>query len=732
MRSLSFRSTLRPSAATFLALVLVSGSWSGICQESGPPASASAKSEITIVARRKDLRDDRMYASGAVEIRYKDVKLFAESVEVNLETKDVLAEGNVVIQMPDEVTRAERVFFNLDTGRARIEKASGMIQPSLIYRADTIDRESAERYSLRRAQITSCAQPVPRWGFSFSRANLLTGDYVEMWNAVLKVKGVPVFYVPYLRYPLEMERSTGFLMPKVGASGAKGLMYSQSFYWVLARNMDVTVGVDDYLKRGLGAGLDYRYLFQSGTGGELKLYAFSFKRAADGTKPDDAYSAKISHNQALPLGFNLTANVDYQSSYDFLREFDNSFREASVSNRSSEVYLTRSWGQFNVSARASLFDTFFSELNDGIRSVSLPLINFNMFKFRLFSPLYFSMNATFNSWQYGWRSEYRAGTERKSTTLTVQPTLSLPLTSIPWLAANTSVSGNFSYYGQSFDPDTGGIVNDPLFTRNLAVNVQVTGPVFYRIFYGRTREPRLKNVIEPYVNYTYESPISQASRIVTSYGFFRFHQMAYGLTSRFLFRQSERPVEVASFSLGQTYYFSPGDGPLSQYLVYGKPPRFSEATATLRLYPLANYSLDASVGYNPYYRNVADLRVTATAGSRADNRFVSLSLFKSTNAWLVGVDPQLAGLYNRDQINVYSGWRLPGLGLDLQGEVDYNIQDRKLLYTAGQAIYHFQCLDFLLEARVSYLLQVPDVQIRFSMGVGNIGRTMDFLGGIGF
>jgi hypothetical protein len=70
--------------------------------------------------------------------------------------------------------------------------------------------------------------------------------------------------------------------------------------------------------------------------------------------------------------------------------------------------------------------------------------------------------------------------------------------------------------------------------------------------------------------------------------------------------------------------------------------------------------------------------------------------------------------------------------LDLQGEIDYNIQERKVLYTAGQILAHYQCLDLLLELRVFYFRDRPDTQFRISLGLGNIGRTADFLGGFGF
>ena len=695
------------------------------------PKSAAPRPEIRIIARNKEMTKDRLIATGDVEIQYGEFRLFADRVEFDPETRDVAAQGNVVIQTRNEVTRSERAFLNLDTERGRLEKTAGMLQPSIYFSAESIERETADLYSLSRARVTSCAQPVPRWSFSFSRANMKKDDYIEMWSPVLSVKKVPVFYLPYLRYPLR-DRATGFLMPNLGYSGAKGFLYSQSFYWAVTRNMDATVGLDWYPSTGLGAGLEYRYLLPAGTGGQVNLYYFMFKRDASGLRPEPGSIIRVTHNQALPMGFTLAANIDYQKSFDFLREFDQNFRQASVSNRSSQVFLSRSWKQFNVSAQISRFETYFSDLNDSVVSTTLPQINVNVFRVKLLSPLYFSLTGGYTNWRYGFQSDYTAGTERRSNNLTMRPTLSLPFSSIPWLTVNTSLGANVVYYGQSLDPETHQIVKSPLLTGNAVVNVDVVGPVFYRIFYNETGAPRLKNIIEPYFNYTYESPVGQADRIVTPYGFFRLHQIAYGFTSRFLQKKEERQVEVLSFGLGQIYYFSPATGPLGQYLVNGMPPRWSEVSGTLRYYPRESFSLDAALGYNPYYHNLSTLRLTSTAGLREDGRFLSLNWYRSMNSWATGMDPSLSALYNRHQIGAVAGWRFPAMSLDVLGEIDYNLQQKKLLYTAGQVVYHYQCLDFLLEARVYYYRLRPETQIRFSVGLGNIGRTGDLLSGLGF
>lgn len=702
-----------------------------------PPVSPAAPgpgsaTEVRILSRSQQRAGERVYAAGDVEVHYGDVLVFADRVEYDLETKDVRAEGNVVVQASGEVVRAERAFYNLGTGRGTIERASGLVEPSILFEAETFERRQADVYALRKARLTACTQPNPRWSFGLSRAKLQKGEYVEMWDAVVRIKSVPVLYLPYLRYPLK-DRASGFLAPQFGYGGEKGLSVTESYYWAIAPNMDLTAGIDVYSKRGTGAGLEYRYLFPGGTRGDLNLYYFISRRQADGARPGNSSIIRLDHTQALPLGFSLAANVDYQTSFSFLREFDNNFQRALSYTRTSQAYVTRSWRRFNLSVRASRFETYFSQAGDSNVSTSLPQVNFNVFKTRLFAPVYFSLAASLVRSQYGWKSQYQAGTERRSTRLTLSPSLSLPFSSIPWLTATTTVTANLSYYGQSLDPaGTGAIVAEPLFTRNLAAAVEIVGPVFYRLFYGRSGRARLKNIIEPYVTYSYDSPTNASDRVVTNYGFFRYHQVSYGVTDRFLFKGAGgRSVEVFSLGLGQTYYFSPEDGPLSIYPVDGRPPRFSEITGTLRFYPRAKFSLDASAGYNTYYDTLSSLRLSATAGSRADGEFLTLTWFKSRNAWVAGADSELVALYNRDQVGVLGGARLRRLGLDLQLEADYNIKDSKLLYTGALATYHYQCVDINVDVRAFYFRAKTDTQVRVSVGLGSIGRSLDFLGGFG-
>ena len=685
---------------------------------------------LTVHANSGEQDKDRIILTGAVELLYKDIRLLADSAEVNTKTRDVVATGHVTIQLPSENIDCSEITFNLDTALGKFKEALGRIQPSVIYEAASAEKKPDNLYSLEKAYVTSCTQPVPRWKFSFARANLKKDDYVEMWSAVLSIKTVPVFYWPYLRYPLNQVRSTGFLMPHIGFSKVKGFVFSEQFYWAIARNMDASFSFDYYGAKGAGGGLEYRYIFGDGTRGDAHLYYFLFKSTTDQATPTDSYIVRWNHNQLLPGGFTLAASVDYQNSFQFLREFDNDIMRALVFNRSSQVYVAKSWSSYSFSLRAARFETSFPTLNASVITDYLPQVNFDSFKMKLFSPLYFSFSSSFSRWQYGWDYQYKANSQLSNTQFELTPTLSLPFNAIPWLTMNFSTEQNLKYYWKSVQPGVG-FTAEPVLTYNSAVAVDLVGPVFYRIYDLGAGEDgasvaRLKHIIEPTVSYRYESPIVNGDKAFNPYGLYRTHAVSYGLTNHLILKKGTSPEEILTWGISQVYYIAPESSPMQYYRWNGEIPRFSEISSYLRIYPGGGFSFDGAASFNTYTKGLSSLRLGANLGSPADTVFLTLNWYKSMNPWTP--DPW----YDRSQVGAFGGFNLPALNLELKGQADFNVTERKLLFAGVSGVYHYQCLDLKADLRMYFFRDLPDVQFKISFGLGNIGKTTDFLGGARF
>ena len=691
-----------------------------------PQQTEFTSEEITIIARFWEKKGDLISASGNVEVHYKNITVLADGAEVDIETKDVFAWGNVTIRSPEENVRCEEMHFNLDSTQGQLKDVYGMVKPTLFYQAASIDRKNEDVYNFQNARITTCTQPVPRWQFSCSRANFKKDDYMEMWNAVLKVKKIPVFYLPYFRYPLDRDRATGFLMPQGGYSGVKGAFYSQGFYWALRRNMDATFNLDYFRDRGLGGGLEYRYLFSEGTGGLLNLYYFRFNDRSPAESPENAYIIRFKHNQTLPSNFHIVADVDYQSSYDFLREFDNNFRRAVVSNRRSQVYISRAWSYYNFNMRVSRFETYYSQSDDSIIRKNTPQIGFSSTKMKIVSPIYFSFSSLFDNWEYGWESDYERERQRRSQSLAFSPTITVPFTSIPWMTLNSSLSTNLTYYFNSYAPGTNKVVNDPILSHYYSAQVELNGPYVTRIFYDAQNTPRLKHIIEPTFTYRYDSPVDVSDRIIAQRFFYTNHYVRYGLVNHFLINQNNQAREICTLGFDQYYYFDPENSPLSNQKVDGEPPRYSDLNAYLRFNPAQQYSLDFSASYNPYFKTFSRLRLGANLGSINDPFFLRVSWYKSVSPYFE------FSRMRRHQIGLYGGAKIPALSLDAQFDLDFNILEGQMLYSAVTLVYHYQCIDFKGELKIFYFRDKPETQFRLSFELGNIGKTTDLLGGFGF
>jgi LPS-assembly protein len=294
------------------------------------------------------------------------------------------------------------------------------------------------------------------------------------------------------------------------------------------------------------------------------------------------------------------------------------------------------------------------------------------------------------------------------------------------MTLNSSFSTNLTYYFDSYAPGSSTVVNEPILSHNYSLNLEFTGPVFSKIFYGTQGEPKLKHIFEPAFSYRYESPVALADRIITQRYFYTNHYVRYGLVNRFFIKQNNSPREVCTLGLEQFYYFDPENSPLSIYEVDGEPPQFSDINGYFRFYPSGKYSLDFSASFNPYNKNLSRVRLSANLGSINDPFFLKVNWYKSINPY------REEARLSRHQIGFYGGMKLPRLGLEAQAQLDFNIIEKQMLYSAFALVYHYQCIDFRGELKIFYFRDKPETQFRFSFGLGNIGQTSDFLGGLGF
>ena len=176
---------------------------------------------------------------GNVVIRCDDITLYADEVEWSNKDQLVKARGRVTFEQPGVRITADRVeldnttklgvFYGAD-GTARISRRGseprslfGTQEPEVHFWAERLERVADKRYEIENGGFSTCIQPTERWTISGSSLTVVLDDYVLLRSAIMRVKGVPLFYLPMMYYPLgEDDRSSGFLLPSYTSSSSLG------------------------------------------------------------------------------------------------------------------------------------------------------------------------------------------------------------------------------------------------------------------------------------------------------------------------------------------------------------------------------------------------------------------------------------------------------------------------------------------------------------------------------
>ena len=297
-----------------------------------PRDSDSTAFPLEVMAAQMSARESRVEADGYVEVRQGNRRLRAGSAILDEATSKVWARGDVRFDEPGLSVQGVEVSLDLDSHRAMIEDAEFVLTDlQLRGRANRIARRG-EVLELDSAAVTSCPPGDARWQIRARSIRLdAAADTATSRHARLQLGGVPVFYSPFLRFPVSTRRSSGFLVPDF-YGGRDGVDLSVPYYLNLAPNYDATLTPRWIAQRGLGVEGEIRHRSRQ-TDTELDAaflpgdrdYDGEFSRtdaanAPGGFSPSDRWSFDIDHRGRWG-GFVTALDVAAVSDNDYFGDF---------------------------------------------------------------------------------------------------------------------------------------------------------------------------------------------------------------------------------------------------------------------------------------------------------------------------------------------------------------------------------------------------------------------------
>lgn len=203
----------------------------------------------------------RSVVTGDAAIRQGNRWLDADRFEIDERTSRIDAPEGMRLRAPGFAVVAAVGTARLRDDRAAVADAEFVLTDTG-YRGTSVRlvREGA-KIALDRAVLTRCPPRDRTWAMRVAAVEVTEGEtFARARHARLELGGVPVFYAPYLRFPLSGERASGFLFPNVGFHDDDGMDVSVPYYLNLAPNYDATVTPRWIGERGPGIEAGFRHL----------------------------------------------------------------------------------------------------------------------------------------------------------------------------------------------------------------------------------------------------------------------------------------------------------------------------------------------------------------------------------------------------------------------------------------------------------------------------------------
>jgi LPS-assembly protein len=562
-------------------------------------------------------------------------RIFADQVDIYFDKRLMVAQGNVSFTGPDGRISAEKIEFNLGDGTATFHDAAGFVslpdanraefgnqEPDIYFWGDRIDKRGPRKYRITRGGFSACVQPTPRWEITSKSIDLNLDDYALARSTILRVKGVPLLYLPAIYYPLqEDQRSTGFLMPSYGTSTLRGGSLSNAFFWAIGRSHDATFFHDWFARAGQGIGSEYRYVATSGSSGDVRFYRFN-QRQSEFTSggqtsvlpENSSYEVRSSVVHALRPGVTVRGRVDYASDLVTQQLYQQSVYRASSPIRNVEGSFSGSWGALSTNALYQRTEVF-SSLSTSSLSGNSPRVNASVTPTRLMGlPIYGSISGEYANLPYRTLVNGSVVSDNDLARFEIAPTLRVPLSTLSFLSVNSTASYRTTHFNRSLD-QAGNPSTEPIGRTYFALKSDVVGPVFTKIWDTPDREAidRMKHVIEPIFSVDHVTDIGNAGRLpllshLSDVVVGASTRLTYGLNNRLFFRQ--RPTgttrgssqEFLTIGVQQTYYSNP-EASRWDYQYVGSTSRtklvdLSPVALTARLAPNAAVSANSRLEYD--------------------------------------------------------------------------------------------------------------------------------------
>ena len=727
------------------------------------PAAPASTPETTTSDRREAMNDQKdWHFIGHVEMDRDPQglsKIYADDVWLYMGQDKGVATGNVLMTQGANRISAEHAEFNTKDNLGTFYNAWGMatVKPPvqrpatggvalppvtgqenvILFFGEKVEKIGPKKYRITNGGFSTCAQPTPRWDLHAGTVILNVDHYTVLTNAVMNVKGVPMFYLPVLYYPTKRDdRATGFLIPTYGVSSLRGQSIHNAFFWAINRSQDATLMHDWFSKTGQGYTSEYRYNYGLGTDGNFHVHVDdNHETSYPSGDPDHptivpastTYEIRGATNQMITSNLRARGNVNYFSSIQASQAYNTNIYDISRNQRTFGGNVVGAWSSYMLNTTVDHSEYFNSTTPTSTQSS----VSGNWPRFTLSrnerpiggSPAYFSLSGDYASFIRESRvdstdSTTGAKTETKTdfglSRFDIAPQIRYPFKQWLWFTVNNTLTYHQTHYTRTYALDSEGkstgvvvdqAMNRPVFT----YQAQIVGPVFNRVWDTPDNgyAEKFKHTIEPVLTIDRTSAVEDVARVVQTDGIDSYLggvRYTYGLNNRVYAKRPLAPGqpsvarEIFDVSLTQSYYTNQNQSLLDrQYqtslLSGNQPSNFSPLALSIRGMPSNSLSATLNAEFDSKYRALR----TISAQGGFNNQNMQVQVGWSKKAFIAGLDGFNNQAFLDHSINGTTNLRTRDNKYGLQYSFSYDVLHGAITTQRTTGFYNAQCCGLAAE-----------------------------------
>lgn len=316
-----------------------------------------------------NLSEDTISLSGDAKITYQDIFIEADSLFLDLESKNAFSYGDAMIKQLGQIFLSKDIKMDVESKTGILENGSGALEQGFIY-GSQIRKVDNKVFDIDNGIFTTCDDIDPHFYIKSKRLRIFQNETIAAKPVVYYVNHFPVMALPFAAFSIERGRHNGFLIPQPGWNNSDGkYLKNIAYYFAFKDYYENKIAFDFYEKKGWNFNITNRYIVRYLFNGGLN---FNYRKRDYNNNTATDWSLQANHRHTLKNNSSFIANINYATS-EVIWENSTDIDDRLTESISSSATYSKGFDNSTLNISSYYSENFVSKT----KSITLPSIRYS-------------------------------------------------------------------------------------------------------------------------------------------------------------------------------------------------------------------------------------------------------------------------------------------------------------------------------------------------------------------